>query len=128
MGDHHDLGGGDVDAPHGASSLLEILDAAARQGHRDEFVAVRGEDGPMLRCPHCEHLTPPAAVDDIWAIRLEGASDPGDMAYVVALRCERCGDTGIYVSRYGPEVGELEAEVLPLLPEPGSPSSAPDRH
>ena len=82
---------------------------------------------PRLRCPHCGLLGEPAATALLWATRLEGASDPADMAYVAALRCSRCRATGVYIAQYGPAAGAADAAVLPLLQEPGAPDRAPDR-
>lgn len=113
--------------PTGATSLTELLDAAAQQGHEREFVAVLDDGAPRLRCPHCDRLALPEATAQVWSSRLEGASDPADMAFVSALRCPNCRATGVYVTHYGPAVEDADAAVLPRLPEPGAPDRAPDR-
>lgn len=114
-------------APQGASSLAEILAAAAEQGYEREFNAEIVDGDPRIRCPQCDRPSPPAAVAQVWTSRLEGASDPADMAYVSAVRCPQCRATGVFVAQYGPTAGEADAAVLPLLPEPGAPDDAPDR-
>jgi len=54
--------------------------------------------------------------------RLEGASDPGDMAAVAAITCPHCDAKDVLVLRYGPEASPEDADVLlglPDLPNPG---------
>lgn len=114
-------------APQGASSLGEILDAAAEQGYELEFDAELADGEPRVRCPQCDQLSAPASVAQLWTARLEGASDPADMAYVSAVRCPHCRAVGVFIAQYGPTADAADAAVLPLLPEPGDPDGAPDR-
>lgn len=53
--------------------------------------------------------------------RVEGASDPGDMAAVVALTCPRCSRGSVLVLTYGPEASAADGDVLLALPDPPSP-------
>lgn len=118
----------DQHPPQGATTLIEVLDGAAAQGHSAEFVAELDASGaPRLRCPHCGHTVAPDEVDQRWATRLEGASDPSDMAYVAALVCDECNGSGVYVARFGPEADAADAAALRLLPAASVPGAAPDR-
>lgn len=55
-------------------------------------------------------------VDSLY--RVEGASDPDDMAAVVAVTCPRCSAKGALVLKYGPEASGADADVLLALPDP----------
>jgi hypothetical protein len=55
------------------------------------------------------------AVDSL--ARLEGASDPGDMAAVIALTCPHCDARDVLIVRYGPEASLADADVLVALPD-----------
>jgi hypothetical protein len=74
-----------------------------------------------VRCEVCGQETPAdeLAVDSF--ARLEGASDPGDMAAVVALTCPHCDARDVLVVRYGPEASAADADVLVALPDLPSP-------
>ena len=44
--------------------------------------------------------------------RLEGASDPGEMANILAVTCPACGSRGVAVCRFGPEASEWDALLM----------------
>lgn len=72
----------------------------------------------------CSQDVPAAEVVVDSLVRLEGASDPGDMAAVVAVTCPHCSSKDVLVLRYGPEASEADADVLvalPDLPQPPGP-------
>lgn len=95
--------------PTGASTILEALDWLKDQGFGGNmFVA----DGAVVRCGACRHDMPADELDLQHLIRLEGASDPSEMAAVLGLVCQDCGTKGAAVVRYGPEASPDEAEVL----------------
>lgn len=113
--------------PTGASTILEALDWLTEQGYGGNLFVV---EGGLVRCGACRHDTPAAQLDLAHLIRLEGASDPAEMAAVLGLRCHQCGATGAAVVRYGPEASPDEAEVLRAVEDqrrgvPGS--SLPDQ-
>jgi hypothetical protein len=96
-------------APSDNTTLVAILDALRREGFEgDMFVTDDGE----LRCGRCRHTAPPSAMDVHAIRRVEGASDPADMAAVLALVCSSCGSRGTAVVRFGPEAGPGDAAVL----------------
>ena len=75
------------------------------------------EDG-LVRCESCHQTTPAdeVAVDQV--CRVEGASDPDDMAIVVALTCPHCDSHDALVLKYGPGASAADADVLTALPMP----------
>lgn len=91
-------------------TLVQVLHELADAGY-DTDVFVEEPDG-LLICARCQTSTRPrdAAVQSMR--RLEGASDPADMAAVLAVRCRGCGAGGTAVLRFGPEASPGEAAVL----------------
>jgi DNA-directed RNA polymerase subunit RPC12/RpoP len=62
----------------------------------------RGLDG-IVRCGTCGAEIPPSEMVLHSLRRVEGASDPADMAAVAAVACPTCGARGVVVARFGPE-------------------------
>jgi hypothetical protein len=110
------------------STLTEVLAGYAAAGFDGSFTV----DDECIRCLTCHVATPPSEVEIQSLRRLEGASDPADMAAVLAVACPACGQRATIVLRYGPEASPAEAELLQrardgrftegVLP----PASAPD--
>jgi hypothetical protein len=95
--------------PTGASTLLEALDRLRGLGFaRDMYVT----PDAMVRCGSCHHDAAPDQLDLYHLVRLEGVSDPGEMAAVLALECTVCGMRGTAIVRYGPEASAQDAAVL----------------
>lgn len=81
----------------------------------------------MVRCEGCGETVAAGSIEVDSLVRLEGASDPADMAAVVAGRCPGCAERGLLVLTYGPEASAADADVLralPDLPEPRDPGVA----
>ncbi len=90
-----------TDRPSAAdSSLREVSDHLAAQGYDGQFRAVEGGE---VQCLTCRVLTPAGAIVADGARRLEGESDPADMALVVPVRCPACGTAGVLTLAYGPK-------------------------
>ena len=91
------------------STLTELLTELAEEGFTED-VLVR-DDGYVC-CRHCGHCV--AAEDmQLRALRrVEGASDPADMAAVLGLECPECGTKGTAIVRYGPEAAAGDVIVL----------------
>jgi hypothetical protein len=53
--------------------------------------------------------------------RVEGASDPDDMALVAAVTFPGSGTKATLVLAYGPEASGADADVLLALPDAGAP-------
>jgi len=97
------------EAPSDHTTLAEVLTEFEADGYSGTFEVE--EDG-AVRCLTCDRRSDPDALD-LYAIRrLEGASDPADMAAVLATRCSQCGTRGVIVARYGPEASAGEARLL----------------
>ena len=95
--------------PTGASTLLEAIERLRGLGFaKDMFVT----QDAMVRCGVCHHDTPPDKLDLYHLVRLEGVSDPGEEAAVLALECAACGTRGTAVVRYGPEAEPQDIAVL----------------
>lgn len=114
--------------PPNQTTLTEVLAGYAAAGFDGSFTV--DDDG--VRCLTC-HTTTSASDVGIQSLhRLEGTSDPADMAAVLALTCPGCGQQATIVARFGPEASPAEAELLrrardqrladDILP----PASAPD--
>ncbi|MEX2293922.1 MAG: hypothetical protein WD691_09065 [Acidimicrobiales bacterium] len=103
------------------STLLEVLADLAAAGFDGEFwVDVDG----ALRCRSCG-LVQGSGVEEIQGLRrIEGASDPADMAAVVAVTCPACRRRGAAVVRFGPEASAGDAAFL-LAVDNGQTTSIP---
>ena len=76
------------------------------------------EPGAVLRCGACDAVTEANTFERRWQNRLEGASDPDDMAQVSGFVCPACGVRGTFVSLFGPGAGTDAADVMVALPRP----------
>ena len=98
-----------------ATGVAGVLERATSAG----YVAVfEPEAGAVLRCGTCDVVSEASTFERQWQNRLEGASDPDDMAQVSGLVCPACGARGTFVSLFGPGAGTDAAEVMVALPKP----------
>jgi len=98
-----------------ATGVAGVLDRATAAG----YVAVfEPETGAALRCGACDAVSEANTFERQWQNRLEGASDPDDMAQVSGLVCPACGARGTFVSLFGPGAGTDAADVMVALPKP----------
>lgn len=105
----------DQQAAAGGATLLETLKKLEAQGFEGQLNV---EDG-QLRCLSCDTLFAPEAVEAPELRRVEGASDPADMAAVAGLACPNCGVKATVVLKYGPEAGPDDQDVLAALSPDG---------
>jgi hypothetical protein len=91
-------------------TLVEVLAELAESGYEVDFF-VEEETGQVC-CSACRSCQDPDAVALEGMRRLEGASDPADMAVVLAIRCPSCDRKGTAIIRFGPEASAGEAMVL----------------
>jgi hypothetical protein len=105
-GPEHDDTAGD---PHDVT-LVEVLHELEATGYRGDFFV--DEDDGRVCCGACRTCQAPEQVTLDGVRRLEGASDPADMAAVLAISCAECGSRGTAVVRYGPEASAGEAILL----------------
>ena len=80
-------------------------------GYTADFVAL---DNGALRCDSCGASCDPSALGVEKVVRFEGASDPGDSAILVAVRC-CCGRAGLFSSAYGVDAAPEDALALGRL-------------
>jgi hypothetical protein len=102
-------------ASAGATGVAGVLDRAAAAGYVAVFEA---EPGAALRCGTCDAVSAATSFERRWQNRLEGASDPDDMAQVSGVVCPACGELGTFVSLFGPGAETDAAEVMVALPMP----------
>lgn len=105
----------DQQAAAGGASVLEILNGLEAQGYSGQFAA--GEDG-SLDCLAGTHTFQADAVDPDELLRVEGASDPDDMAAVAGLTCPVCGSKGTVVLKFGPEASLEDQQILAAFAPP----------
>lgn len=96
----------------GASDLVEIISAFQAEGFDAQLVPT--EDA-LVVCKACGARQRPARYLQRGQRRTEGASDPADMALVVALECPECGAKGVLALKYGPGASPEESELLRQL-------------
>lgn len=101
-------------APGDGDTLSGVLTALAADGFGADVQLV---DGGLFRWRPCGHHSTPAHAVVERTCRLEGASDPADMAIVLGLRCPTCGERGSVVLAYGENASPAEAEALLALGE-----------
>ena len=90
-------------------TLIGVIDEFEAQGFDSQFMP--NADG-TLRCLNCNNDVPADEVGLAALRRVEGASDPDDMAAIAALECPRCGARGTVALKYGPSASMEEAEIL----------------
>ena len=96
----------------GPATILEVIAELEADGFTGQFGA---RPGGRIMCFTCRQDFPAADTGLQTIHRLEGASDPDDMAAIGALCCPRCDARGTIVLKYGPESSAEEAEALLVL-------------
>ena len=93
-------------------TLSEVLDGLRADGFTEDAEAVSGSE---VRCSSCGETSDPAELRPEVTHRLEGESDPADMAVVHGVVCPRCGARAVLVLGYGPNASPEEADVSRAL-------------
>ncbi len=101
-----------TDQPSDNTTLVEVVDGYKAAGFVTDFWA---EEGASVRCGECQSVLPASKLAMHSMRRLEGASDPADMATVVATSCPVCGAEGTMVLGYGPAASDVDAGVFSAL-------------
>lgn len=96
----------------GGASIQDALHEFENRGYTGQF---RPKHGGMLECCGCGAVSPAEKVPRTALRRVEGASDPDDMASINALICPVCGEHGTAVMAYGPHASVEEGEVAQRL-------------
>jgi len=99
-------------APGDNTTLSAVLALYKEAGFASSWEITTAE---LLRCGICERESVPQAVSMHSLRRIEGASDPADMAAVLALTCPLCNAPGTLVMMYGPQMSAAESGVLGAL-------------
>jgi hypothetical protein len=94
-------------------TLTEVLAELTKAGYVADFFV--DEDDGQVCCGSCRACQPPESLQLDGLRRIEGASDPADMAAVLALTCPSCGTKGTAIVRFGPEASAGDAIVLQHL-------------
>lgn len=90
-------------------TLVEVLAELAQSGYTGDVVV---HDDGQVCCRACNACQTPSSLHLDGLRRLEGASDPADLATVLAVTCPNCGARAAAVVRYGPEASAGEATLL----------------
>lgn len=98
--------------PSDNTTLVAVLGELREAGFTADFLVV---EGARLRCRECGGHVPGGHVPLDLLRRVEGASDPADMAAVLGVTCPHCGSRGSAVVRYGPEANENDTDLLLAL-------------
>lgn len=97
----------------GASTLIELLDAAANAGFSTQLIA---RDGGRVHCRNCDTASDAGDFDVDRHDRLEGASDASDELLVVRAACPNCDAKGVLTLGYGPNASDADVSVIDRLP------------
>jgi hypothetical protein len=97
------------DAPSDHTTMTDVIAGFEADGFTGSFQI--GDDGSVV-CLACGRSTAAGDVPLFAIRRLEGASDPADMAAVMTSRCPHCTTRGVIVVRFGPEASVGEAHLL----------------
>jgi hypothetical protein len=104
------------------TTLVEIIRRFELEGYTGQFAAV---EGGRLQCLSCREASAAGSVALGLLRRVEGASDPDDMAAVAGLTCPACGAKGTAALKYGPESSPEEADALAALEGTAGPATPP---
>lgn len=108
----------DTNAPSEAGSVADRSQVEVER-HLDEegFAGQFGARGAgRILCFTCHREFEAATVDADEARRVEGESDPADMAILVPVRCPHCRAAGVLALQFGPMASAEEADVIAALP------------
>jgi hypothetical protein len=95
-----------------SSTVVELLKGLADDGYTSEFGVV---EGAKAKCFTCRNELSAAEMQVDATKRIEGESDPDDMAVVMGVVCGQCGAKGALVAEYGPESSVESADLLRTL-------------
>jgi hypothetical protein len=93
-------------------TLSELVSRYEAQGYVMSFSV---EPGGKVRCGACRTVSDAEEVHVDALSRVEGPSDPADMAMVAIVRCPWCTVAGTLVVGYGATASPDDADVAALL-------------
>ena len=97
----------------GDRSQVEVEQQLDDQGFGGQFGA---REGARVLCFTCHEEFPADELDADRARRVEGESDPSDMAILVPATCPHCGTAGTLSLQFGPMSSAEESDVIAALP------------
>jgi hypothetical protein len=96
----------------GGLTLRDAIQYYVDRGYKAQFGA---RVGGAVMCFACQTRNDPKLVELDSLRRVEGSSDPDDMAVVAALRCPNCGAWGTGTFMIGPMASPEDNEALRLM-------------
>lgn len=102
----------DPNTAEGASTLIELLDAARDAGFTEQFIA---QDDGTVRCGGCDRHVDAERLVVHGQGRLEGASDAADEMLVLSVECPECDARGTLTLGYGPNASGADVAVMERL-------------
>lgn len=97
----------------GDRSQVEVEQHLQQEGFGGQFGA---RDGGRVLCFTCHREFGAERLDADRARRVEGESDPSDMAILVPVICPHCHTPGTLALQFGPMSSAEESEVIAALP------------
>ena len=85
----------------------------AEQGWAEQATPLEGGE---VRCEVCGDTTPADELVIETFQRVEGASDPAEMAAIMTFACPPCDAHDVLIVKYGPDASVADADVLEALP------------
>ncbi len=93
-------------------SILDELQDLEDHGITEAFDVL---PGGFVRCSACHQVGDARDTALLDVRRLEGKSDPSEMAAVLTLRCSHCGAEGACITSFGPLASAEDQDVLMAL-------------
>lgn len=94
-------------------SQIEVEHHLRNEGFGGQFGA---REGARVLCFTCHQEFGADLLDADAARRVEGESDPADMAILVPVTCPHCHTDGTLALQFGPMAGAEESDVIAALP------------
>jgi hypothetical protein len=93
-------------------SIADVVQDLAADGWRERFAPLEGGE---VRCPSCGAELPASDLPTEGLRRVDGATDPSDVAVVVPVTCPTCTTRGVVVVRSGLDGGPEDTDVVAAL-------------
>lgn len=94
---------------------VTVSELVARYEEQGYVMSFHVEEAGKVRCGACRTTSDAQDVHVDAIARVEGPSDPADMAMVAVVRCPWCTVAGTLVVGYGPMASMEDADVAALL-------------
>ena len=98
--------------PSDNATISGAVSSLDEEGFDGQFVP---EESASLACSQCGASIAAERLDVRYRRRFEGASDPDDMAMMIAAVCPACGAGGTFVLGYGINASDLDADITSRL-------------